>query len=280
MSAFGSVPGYGLNDGQVLPAIAFGTYPLRGKEAERAVLSALDAGYQMIDTAVNYQNEREVGRAIGRSSVAGEVQVTTKLPGRDHGYDKTIASCAGSRERLQRDVIDLYLIHWPNPSVDRFVDTWRAMIELRRRGWVRSIGVSNFTADHLERLTHETGIVPAVNQIEVHPYFPQYELRATHRDRGIVTQAWHPLGKNSPLLAEPALLEAASRHGVSPAQVALRWHLQIGTMPIPKSSDSGHQRENADLFGFELDGEDMAALAGLARRGRRLGGDPMSHEEM
>ncbi|GEN81073.1 aldo/keto reductase [Actinotalea fermentans] len=271
-----------LNDGTTLPDVGFGTYPLRGAEGTAAVLSALDLGYRLIDTAVNYGNEDTVGRAIAQSPVPREdVVVTTKLPGRDHGFDETLASFDRSVAALGLDVVDLYLIHWPNPSVGKYVDAYRAMVRLQTEGRVRSVGVSNFTAEHLTRVADATGVVPAVNQVELHPFFPQVELRAFHAEHGIVTESWSPLGKRAPVRETAPVVAAARAHGVTPAQVVLRWHLQLGAVPIPKSADPGRQRENLDLAGFALTAEEVAAITALGRPdGRLFGGDPNTHEEM
>ena len=265
-----------------LPAIGFGTYPLRGQQAVQSVVSALHAGYRLIDTAVNYRNEDAVGRGVDESGVdRAEVILTTKLPGRDHGYDATLASFEASCQRLGSEVIDLYLIHWPNPSVGKFVDSWRAMVHLQRDGRARSIGTSNFTEQHIEQIAEETGVLPAVNQIEMHPYFPQVELRAFHREHGIVTEAWSPLGKGSAPFDEPVVRSAAARLDVTPAQVVLRWHIQLGSVPIPKSADPGRQRQNLEVFGFELTDQEVEDITALGREdGRLFGGDPNVHEEM
>ena len=199
------------------------------------------------------------------------------MPGRDHGYDETIASAEGSLERLGLDRIDLYLIHWPNPSVGRWLDTWRAMIALRERGTVRSIGVSNFTEAMLTRLIDETGVVPAVNQVELHPYVPQTALRAFHAEHGIRTESWSPLARRSELLSEPVVTEIAAAHGVTPTQAVLRWHVQLGSTPIPKSASRERQIENADVFGFSLAEAEVDALS-ARERGRLWGGDPDTHE--
>jgi 2,5-diketo-D-gluconate reductase A len=277
-----SIPDLALNDGTTLPAIGFGTYPLRGDEGAAATVSALDAGYRLLDTAVNYRNEDAVGRGLAASGLdRSEVLVQTKLPGRHHGYDETLASFEQSRRALGVDTIDMYLIHWPNPSVDRYVDAFKAMIDLRDRGLVRSIGVSNFTEEFLTRLQRETGELPAVNQVELHPYFPQERLRAYHAEHGIVTEAWSPLGKNSPVLGEKAIVDAAAAHAVTPAQVVLRWHVQLGSVPLPKSRTPARQRENLDVFGFELSPDEVADITALGRvEGRLFGGDPNTHEEM
>ncbi|MBW8797737.1 MAG: aldo/keto reductase [Streptomyces sp.] len=273
-----SIPAYTLNDGTAIPATGLGTWPMDDTQAEQAVRHALEAGYRLLDTAVNYRNESGVGRGVASSGVPREeVVVTTKLPGRHHGYEETLASFEESRQRLGLEYVDLYLIHWPNPRVGTYVDSWRAMVKLREDGLVRSIGVSNFTREHLVRLEKETGVLPSVNQVELHPLFPQDELRAFHAERGIVTESWSPLGRDVRLLDDPAVVAVAKAHGVTPAQAVLRWHVQLGAVPIPKSADAGRQRANLDLFGFELDAARMAAVSG--RSHRRLGGDPGSHEE-
>lgn len=272
------VPEHTLNDGTRLPALGLGTYPLDDAAADDAVRGALESGYRLVDTATNYGNETGVGRGIARSGVErGEVVVTTKLPGRHHGYQETLDSFDESRRRLGVEYVDLYLIHWPLPRVDRYVDSWRAMIKLRDDGLVRSIGVSNFTAEHLGRLRRETDVLPSVNQIELHPWLPQDDLRAVHEELGIRTESWSPLGRGSALLEDPAIAEVARAHGVTPAQAVLRWHLQLGAVPIPKSADPERQRANLDVFGFELSAEEMARVAD--RRHKRLGGDPDTHEE-
>ncbi|MFF1837794.1 aldo/keto reductase [Streptomyces sp. NPDC058231] len=273
-----ATPVHPLNDGRAVPAVGLGTWPLDDDAAERAVAGALGLGYRLIDTALNYRNETGTGRGIARSGVAREdVLVTTKVPGRHHGYEQTLASFEESRRNLGLDYVDLYLIHWPLPRVDLYVDTWKAMIQLRKDGLVRSIGVSNFTADQLDRLEQETGVVPAVNQIEMHPRFPQEELRAVHTAKGIVTESWSPLGRGHELLADPDLVAVAAAHGVSPGQAVLRWHTQLGAVPIPKSADPGRQRENLDLFGFELTADELVRISAGPRQ--RLGGDPETHEE-
>ncbi len=277
-----SLPIYQLNDGRTLPGVGFGTYPLRGEEGIGAILGALEVGYRLLDTAVNYENETEVGEALRRSGLPrDEVQVTSKIPGRHHGYDAAISSTHESLERLGLDYLDLHLIHWPNPSRDRYVEAWRGLVALRDEGLVRSIGVSNFTRAHLERIIAETGVTPAVNQIELHPAFPQPEMRGVHAELGIRTEAWSPLGKRSARFDADPVLRAASTHAVRPSQVILRWHLELGSLPIPKSADRGRQAENLDLDGFSLSAEEVEAISGLAeRRGRLFGGDPDVHEEM
>ncbi|GGQ77168.1 oxidoreductase [Streptomyces griseorubens] len=273
-----SIPQHTLNDGTVIPALGLGTWPMDDAEAERAVTTALEAGYRLIDTAANYRNETGVGRAVAGAGVPREeIVVTTKLPGRHHGYEETLASFEESRARLGLEYVDLYLIHWPLPRVDRYVDSWKAMIKLREDGLVRSIGVSNFTPAHIGRLEKETGVLPSVNQVELHPFFPQAELRAHHADKGVLTESWSPLGRGSQLLDDLAVAAVADAHGVTPAQAVLRWHLQLGALPVPKSSDPGRQRANLDVFGFELDEAQMRTVSDRAHR--RIGGDPEVHEE-
>ncbi|WP_159501522.1 aldo/keto reductase [Microbacterium sp. 18062] len=274
-----TIPTVTLNDDTAFPELGFGTYKLTGPEGVGAIVSAIGTGYRLLDSAVNYENEREVGEAVRRSDVdRDELLVATKIPGRDHGYDEAIASARGSLERLGLDRIDVYLIHWPNPRIDRFVDTWRAMIDLRDQGLVRTIGVSNFTEAMLTRLIEETGVVPAVNQVELHPYFPQARLRAFHEKNDIHTESWSPLARRSELLGEQVVQEIADRHEVTPTQAVLRWHVQLGTTPIPKSADASRQRENAEIFGFSLTDAEVAAVSGL-ERGRLWDGDPDTHEE-
>lgn len=275
-----SIPTVTLNDGIPFPELGLGTYGLRGDEGVAAIVAAIESGYRLLDTAVNYENEREVGEAVRQSGVdRGELFVATKIPGRHHGFDEAIESTNASLAVTGLDYLDLSLIHWPNPSVDKYVDTWRAMIELRERGLVRSIGVSNFTEQMLTRLIDQTGVTPAVNQVELHPYFPQGALRAFHAAHGIRTESWSPLARRTELLQEKVLLELAEIHAVTPTQVVLRWHVQLGSTPIPKSADPDRQRENADVFGFALTDEQVAAISAL-ERGRLWDGDPNTHEEM
>ena len=276
------IPTYALNDGTTLPAIGFGTYPLRGEAGTRAMVSALEAGYRLLDTAVNYENEFEVGEALRRSGLPREeVLVASKIPGRHHAYDDAIASVRASLERLGVEQTDLHLIHWPNPSQGKYVEAWRALVQLQKDGLVRSIGVSNFTPAHLERIIDDTGVTPAVNQVELHPRFPQAALREVHERLGIRTEAWSPMGKRRAPLEEAAVTAAAAAHGVSPGQVILRWHVQLGTLPIPKSADPQRQAQNLDVFGFQLSDTEMGAITALAEDdGRLFGGDPDTHEEM
>jgi diketogulonate reductase-like aldo/keto reductase len=271
-----------LNDGNTLPAIGFGTSQVTGDEGIEVMRSALEVGYRLIDSAVNYGNEEEVGEALRRSGVPREdVQITTKIPGRHHERALATKSVEDSLDRMGLDYVDLVLIHWPNPSVGKYVEAWEALVDLHGRGLVRSIGVSNFTRKHLEDVIEATGVTPAVNQIELHPYFPQQEMRIVGASLGIQTESWSPIGKRNAPFGEPAVVEAAQAHDVTPAQVVLRWHVQLGAIPLPKSSSPERQRENLDVFGFELNDPEMAAITGLGRPdGRLFDGDPDTHEEM
>lgn len=274
-----SIPTVSLNDGTAFPELGLGTYNLRGADGAAAIVSAVESGYRLLDTAVNYENETEVGEAVRRSGIREQLLITTKVPGRDHGYAETLRSAEGSLTRLGLERIDLYLIHWPNPSVDRYVETFRAMIDLQKDGKVGSVGVSNFTEAMLTRLIDETGITPAVNQVELHPYFPQAALRAFHAAHGIRTESWSPLARRSELLTEHVVTDVAAAHGVTPTQAVLRWHTQLGSTPIPKSADPARQIENADVFGFTLTDAEVTAISAL-ERGRLWEGDPDTHEEM
>ncbi|TQL47378.1 diketogulonate reductase-like aldo/keto reductase [Homoserinimonas aerilata] len=275
-----TIPSHTLNDGTTIPAIGLGTYNLLGSEGDASISRAIDSGYRLLDTALNYKNEGDVGEGIRASSVSrDELFVTTKLPGRHHGYDSAIASLEESLGNLGLDHVELYLIHWPLPKVDKYVDTWRALIELRERGLTRSIGVSNFTPTQLQRLIDETGVTPAVNQVELHPNFPQGELREFHAAHGIRTQSWSPLGsRHADFTTVPTIVDVAAAHGVTPSQAVLRWHIQLGSVPIPRSGDAGRQRENLDVFGFELTDAEITAISAL-ESGRLWDGDPDTHEE-
>ena len=275
-------PTYTLSDGTTLPAIGFGTYPLKDAEGVEAMRSALATGYRLLDTAVNYENEVEVGEALRASGLdRHEVQISSKIPGRHHAYDDAIASTKESLQRLQLDHLDLHLIHWPNPSRDLYVEAWQALVELQRQGLVKAIGVSNFTEAHLRRIIAETGVTPVVNQIELHPLFPQEQMRAVHAELGIRTQAWSPMGKRQGQYDAAPVQAAAARLGVTPGQVILRWHVELGSIPIPKSATPSRQAENLDVFGFELTADEVAAITALGRPdGRLFDGDPDTHEEL
>lgn len=276
-----AVSSHTLNDGTVMPAIGFGTYKLNGAEGVDAIIAAIGNGYRLLDSAFNYENEGAVGRAARMSGVArDELLVVSKLPGRRQRFNDAIVTIEESLYRTGLDYLDLYLIHWPNPSRDLYPEAWAALIEARKRGLVRSIGVCNFLPEHIERIVRETGVVPCVNQVEMHPYFPQDEQRKFDAMHGIVTQAWSPLGRANKLLQEPLLDAIAKRHGRSIGQVILRWHIQLGAIPLPKAASPERQRENISIFDFALSDQDMAEIAQLARPdGRTFDQNPARYEE-
>ncbi|KFF31424.1 aldo/keto reductase [Bifidobacterium bombi] len=269
------------NDGLILPAIGFGTGAVAGNRGVDTIVSALDAGYRLLDTAVNYENEGTVGKAIHESGIEREqIIVSSKLPGRFQGYDDARRCIEESAFRMGLDYIDIYLIHWPNPSQAQYVQAWRALIDAREEGLVRHIGVSNFLPGHIEMLLRATGVAPAVNQVELHPYFQQHEQMSYDEAHGIITQAWCPLGRANQLLADPSIVSIAHKHEVDPASVILRWHVQLGDVAIPKSSNPKRQKSNLDVMGFELDEQDMRELRNLDNpQGRCFGSDPRFHEE-
>lgn len=259
-----TVPTLELPSGPRIPVLGLGTYPLTDAEAERVVAEALAVGYRLVDTAENYRNEAGVGRGLRASGVErGEVFVTTKFNAKWHGEELVARAFERSAERLGLDYVDLLLVHWPNPAQDRYVSAWRGLIALREQGLVRAIGVSNFKPAHLQRLLDETGVAPDVNQVQLNPLVSRAELRAFDARLGIVTQAWSPIGKGGELLEAPVITEVAGRLGRTPAQVVLRWHVQLGNVAIPKTGDPARLRENLDVFGFELTEADMRAIATL-----------------
>ncbi|WP_406185766.1 aldo/keto reductase [Streptomyces sp. NBC_01006] len=274
------VPAIRLNNGTLMPQLGYGVFQVPDSEAAQAVGAALEAGYRSIDTAAAYRNEAGTGRAIAASGVPREeLFVTTKLwndRSRTWQRDDVLRALDRSLAKLGLDHLDLYLIHWPRPMRDDFLTIWKAFEEIAESGRARSVGVSNFRPADLERLGTESALVPAVNQVELHPLFPQAELRALHSKLGIATEAWSPLGQGKELLTLPAVVETAARHGRSPAQVVLRWHLQLGNVVIPKSVTPARIRENLDVFGFELDSADLASLDALGRgpSAGRIGPDP------
>ncbi|MEU6113171.1 aldo/keto reductase [Streptomyces sp. NPDC047117] len=268
-----SIPNVTLNNGVAMPQLGFGVFQVPDDETTAAVTSALEAGYRSIDTAAVYGNETGVGRALASSGIArDDLFVTTKLWNDDQGYDATLAAFDASLAKLGLDHVDLYLIHWPTPARDRYLDTWRAFEKLLADGRTRAIGVSNFQPAHLQRLLDASGIVPVVNQIELHPGLQQSELRAFHAQHGIATEAWSPLAQGA-LLKDEAITAIAERHGKTPAQVVLRWHLQIGNVVIPKSVTPARIRENLDVFDFTLSDADIDAITALDQ-GMRTGPDP------
>lgn len=268
-----TAPSITLNDGQSIPAVGLGVWQTPPDETERAVGAALSAGYRHVDTAAAYGNEEGVGRAVAASGLArDEVYVVTKLWNSEQGYDSTLRAFDVSMAKLGLERLDLYLIHWPMPEVDAFVDTFKAFAHLREQGRITSIGVSNFEPEHLRAVIDATGIVPAVNQVELHPLLPQQALREVHAELGVATEAWSPLGQGS-LLSHPAVTSIADAHGKTPAQVLIRWHLHLGNIVIPKSVNPERIVSNFDVFDFDLSDEDMASIASL-EDGTRLGPDP------
>ncbi len=275
-----AVPTVPLNNGVAIPQLGLGTARLPDEETRRIVREALEVGYRFVDTAASYENERGVGQGIADSGLPREeVFVSTKLRGHDQGYDSAKRALRASLDRLGLDSVDLYLIHWPLPRLDRYADSWRAMEELMAEGLTRAIGVSNFLPEHLDRLAAESSTVPAVNQIECHPREPQLEQRADDARRGIVTESWSPLANGGELLRQPVLTEIGARHGRTPAQVVLRWHVQQGLVTFPKASSRGRLAENLDVFDFALTDEDLAGIAALADGTRVNGQYPDVWEE-
>jgi 2,5-diketo-D-gluconate reductase A len=269
-----TAPALTMNDGLSIPQLGFGVFQIPQDETETAVRTALDVGYRLIDTAQGYQNEEGVGAAIEVAGIPrGELFITTKLTNSEQGHDQTLAAFDESMRKLGMDVLDLFLIHWPIPMFDLYAETWRAFVRLQQEGRVRSIGVSNFEVEHIERIMSETGVVPAVNQIELHPELPQEELRAFHAEHKILTQSWGPLGQGKGLLENRHVVEVAERKSRTPAQVVLRWHLQLGNLVIPKSVTPSRIKENFDVFDFELEDADMTSMAQV-NTGNRLGPDP------
>jgi 2,5-diketo-D-gluconate reductase A len=267
------VPNVPLPDGVEIPQLGFGVFQVPPDETTEVTLNALETGYRHIDTAAAYRNEAQVGQAIRASGLAREdVFVTTKCFNTDHGFEEAKRAFRASLDRLELETVDLYLIHWPVPSRDRYVETWRAFIELKEEGLARAIGVSNFQPEHLARIVDETGVTPAVNQIELHPRLQQPGLRREHADRGIVTEAWSPLAQGA-VLDDPVIIGLAEAHGRTPGQVVLRWHLQLGNVVFPKSVTPQRIRENFALFDFELGDDEMSAIEALDA-GERIGPNP------
>lgn len=281
------IPAATASAGLVLPTLGFGTYNLRGQAGAAAVTSALEAGFRLVDSAFSYENEACVADGVAAAVEAGvaereDVIVTSKVPGRHYGFERGLAAVEESAARMRPiGVIDLYLLHWPNPVQDLYVPTWRALIEARERGLVRHIGVSNFLPEHIERLERETGVLPEVNQIESHPLFPNTEQIAYNDSRGILTEAWSPLGRKSNILDNPVLAHIGAAHGASPAQVILAWHVARGVMAIPKSATPARQQENLAALAITLDEAEVARITALGRPDGRLAGqDPATYEEM
>ncbi len=266
------------NDGNTIPQLGYGVWQVEDDVAEKVVVQAFEAGFRHIDTAKIYGNEAGVGRAIERSGLsAADIFITTKLWNADQGYESTLKAFEESMERLGLETLDLYLIHWMQPKQDKYVDTWKALIELQKQGRVKTIGVSNFTKEGLQRLIDETGVVPAINQVELHPFFNQSELREFNASKGILTQAWSPLGQGGELLESPVIAQIAAKHNATPAQVVIAWHLAIGNVVIPKSVTESRIRENYAALEVSLDETDVQAINGLdqsAEGAGRIGPDP------
>jgi len=274
------VPTVTLNNGVTMPQLGLGTAGPGDDETRRRVREALTLGYRLIDTAARYGNEVGVGQGIADAGIPREeVFVGTKLRGSDQGYDSTRKALDASLNRLGLDYVDLYLIHWPLPRLDQYAESWRAMAEMLDEGKIRAVGVSNFLPEHFDRLAAESSVVPAVNQIELHPWLPQREQRADDDRRGIVTQSWSPLARGGDLLEEPVFATIGDRYGRTPGQVILRWHVQLRLVPIPKSGNAERLRQNLEVFDFELTEDDMAEIDTVADSNRGSGLDPRTHEE-
>ncbi|WP_125766762.1 aldo/keto reductase [Lapidilactobacillus wuchangensis] len=272
---------YRLRDGLQLPKIGFGTYQLNGNVGVNAMTAALNNGYRLLDTAYNYENEGAVGAALRRSGLnRQEILVTSKLPGRYYQTDDAIKTIQESLYRTGLDYFDLYLLHWPNPKQDQYVEAWQALITAKKFGLIRSIGVCNFLPEHLARLAQETSESPVINQIELHPYFNQQSQRDYDQAHDILTEDWSPLGRASVMLKDPVLQQLAAKYQRNVGQLILRWELQLGTLPIPKSATPSRQRGNLDVFDFEIDAADMATITTLNRAdGRTTQQDPATYEE-
>lgn len=267
------MPSLPLGPTEQIPQLGFGVFQVPAKETELAVAEALSIGYRHLDTAAAYRNEGPVGRAIHASGLSrDEIFLTTKCWNDDQGHEQAMRACRASLERLELSHLDLYLIHWPVPAHDLYVETWKAFVELQGEGLVRSIGVSNFEAEHLERVIAETGVTPAINQVELHPHFQQVGLRREHERLGILTEAWSPLGQGLEL-EDPTIVQIACEHGRTPAQTIIRWHLQLGNVVSPKSVTPSRIRENCDVFDFALSDEQMTAIE-ARDAGTRIGPDP------
>lgn len=268
-----SVPVVTLRDGAKIPQMGFGVFQVPPEDTAAVVDKALATGYRHIDTAAAYENEAGVGQALHASGLEpGDVFITTKCFNDDHGYEQATRALRASLDRLEMDYVDLYLIHWPVPSQDRYVETWKAFIEAQEQGLVRSIGVSNFQPAHLERLVQETGVTPSINQVELHPRLGQQGLRRTHADLGVVTEAWSPLAQGE-VLDDPVITSIAEAHERTPGQVVLRWHIQLGNVVIPKSVTPDRIQQNLHVFDFELSDEEMSEIESLDV-GERIGPDP------
>lgn len=276
-----TIPTTTLADGTVIPVLGFGTYKLNGFEGAKAIAGAIDVGYRLLDSAFNYENEGTLGAAVKKSSVdRDDLLLTSKLPGRHHSHDEAVATVEESLYRAGLDYWDLYLIHWPNPSVGKYVEAYEALVECRDRGLIKSVGVCNFLPEHLEAVHDATGEYPVINQIELHPYFPQAEQRVWDADHGIKTEGWSPVGRGNDLKSNPTIEKIAKAHDKSVIQTILRWHYQLGVIPLPKAGSPAHQADNAAIFDFELSDAEVAAITSLGRPdGRTNDQDPAKYEE-
>lgn len=272
---------YNLIDGQVLPQVGFGTYKLNGTTGVHAIVNSLNNGYRILDTAYNYENEGTVGKAIQESHVdRDQIIVTSKLPGRYHSYDQAINAIQESIYRLGVEYLDLYLIHWPNPKQGKYVEAWKALIDAQKLGLIKSIGVCNFLEEHIETLEKETGVLPTVNQIELHPYFNQKDVLEYHKEKGIIIEAWSPLGRASEVINDAKIGQIAEKYNKTIPQIILKWHVQNGVVPIPKSTSIARQIQNIDIFDFYLETEDLAVIDALTQdNGRLKDQDPATYEE-
>lgn len=275
------VPTITLRDGHTIPAIGLGTVYLKGEAGVDAITCAIRNGYRLIDSAIRYDNEGAVGEAVRQSGIPREqLFLTSKLRAQYYDYDQALEMIQESLYRANLDYWDLFLLHWPNPKQDKYVEAWRALIQAKENGWIRSIGVSNFMPEHLDRLIEETGETPVINQIEMHPYFSQVEQREADKERGIITEAWSPLSRARTVIHDETITELARQKGKTVSQVILRWHVQLGVIPLPRSSSELHQKENLDVFNFELTDDEMATLNALTKPDGRIDNqDPREYEE-
>ena len=276
-----SIPNITLNDGHQLPNLGLGTYQLKGGAGFQQILAAIKSGYRLIDSATNYDNEGIVGKAIRHSGVPrSEFFITSKLPGKYHDYESARDAIQESLARMGIDYFDLFIIHWPLPKRGLYVEAWQALVDVQKQGLIRSIGVSNFEPEHLDRIIEETGVKPAVNQIEIHPYWVQEDNVLENLRRGIKVEAWSPLGRGSAALKEPVIQKIAEKYGKSTSQIITRWHIDRGIIPVLRSSNPAHQREDLDVFDFELENNEIAAINDLNREDGRIDGqDPNEYEE-
>ncbi|TCI42812.1 MULTISPECIES: aldo/keto reductase [unclassified Exiguobacterium] len=276
-----NIPTIKLHDGYEIPAIGLGTVFLRGETGVDAITSAIRNGYRLIDSAIRYDNEGALGEAVRQSGIPREqLFLTSKLRGQYFDYDEALNMIQESLYRANLDYWDLFLLHWPNPKQDKYVEAWRALIQAKKNGWIRSIGVSNFMPEHLDRLIEETGETPVINQIELHPYFSQVEQRQADKERGIITEAWSPLSRARTVIHDETITELANQKGKTVSQVILRWHIQLGVIPLPRSSSELHQQENLNVFNFELTEDEMETINALTKPDGRIDNqDPREYEE-